>query len=67
MSAGNGNPGGQAGAPWKPAGEQRFHVQSASVEPLLQRLEAVQKSGEWAKKEMEADAPAARDAEGGGA
>lgn len=39
------NPGWRAGASGRSAGEHRFHVQSATAEPLLQRLEAVQKSG----------------------
>lgn len=39
------NPGGQAGASGRSADERRFHVQSATAEPLLQRLEAVHKSG----------------------
>ncbi len=39
------NPGCWAGASGKSAGERRFHVQHASPEPLLQRLDAVQKSG----------------------
>lgn len=39
------SPSGRAGASGIPAGERRFHVQSATAEPLLQRLDAVQKSG----------------------
>lgn len=39
------NPGWRAGASWKSAGERRFHVDHATAEPLLQRLEGVQKSG----------------------
>lgn len=39
------NPGGRAGASGSSADERRFHVQSATAEPLLQRLEGVQKSG----------------------
>lgn len=44
MSLQKQNPGWRAGA-GKSAGEQRFHVQSATAEPLLQRLDGVQKSG----------------------
>lgn len=39
------NPGWRAGASGTLAGERRFHVQSATAEPLLQRLEGLQKSG----------------------
>ena len=39
------NPGWRAGASGMLAGGQTFHVQSATAEPLLQRLERVQKSG----------------------
>lgn len=39
------NPGWRAGASGTLAGERRFHVQSATAEPLLQRLEGVQKAG----------------------
>ena len=39
------NPGGRAGASGSLPGRQSFHVQSATAEPLLQRLEGVQKSG----------------------
>lgn len=39
------NPGWRAGASGTSAWEQRFHVQSATAEPLLQRLDGVQKSG----------------------
>lgn len=45
------NPGWRAGASWKSAGERRFHVDHATAEPLLQRLEGVQKSGNgWRAK-----------------
>lgn len=44
------NPAGGRGS-GKSASEQRFHVQHASAEPLLQRLEGVQKSGNgWRAK-----------------
>lgn len=39
------NPGWRAGASGNSPGGQSFHVQSATAEPLLQRLERVQKSG----------------------
>ena len=39
------NPGEQAGASRTFASGQRFHVQNATAEPLLQRLEGLQKSG----------------------
>lgn len=39
------NPGWRAGAFGKSAGERKFHVQYATAEPLLQRLDGVQKSG----------------------
>lgn len=39
------SPGGLAGACGKSAGERRFHVQSTTAAPLLQRLDGVQKSG----------------------
>lgn len=39
------NPGWRAGASGMSAGGRRFHAQNASAEPLLQRLEGVQKSG----------------------
>lgn len=39
------NPGWRAGASRTFASGHRFHVESATAEPLLQRLEAVQKSG----------------------
>lgn len=39
------NPGWRAGASGKSASERSFHVHHASAEPLLQRLEGVQKSG----------------------
>jgi len=39
------NPGWRAGASGMSAGGQTFHVQSATAEPLLQRLERVQKAG----------------------
>lgn len=38
------NPG-RAGASWKSAGERRFHLNHANAEPLLQRVEGVQKGG----------------------
>ncbi len=36
---------GGRGASGRSAGEQKFHVQSATAEPLLQRLEGVRQSG----------------------
>lgn len=39
------NPGEQAGASRTFASGHRFHVQNATAEPLLQRLEGLQKSG----------------------
>lgn len=39
------NPGWRAGAPGSASGRQSFHVQNATAEPLLQRLEGVQKAG----------------------
>lgn len=33
------------GASWNASGRRHFHVQNATAEPLLQRLEGVQKSG----------------------
>ena len=39
------NPGWRAGASGSSPGRQIFHVQSATAEPLLQRLERVQKAG----------------------
>ncbi|KAF1690192.1 DNA primase [Pseudoxanthomonas taiwanensis] len=45
------NPGWRAGASGTFASGQRFHVDHASAEPLLQRLEGVQKSGNgWRAK-----------------
>ena len=39
------NPGWRAGASGRSTGERTFHVQNATAETLLQRLESVQKSG----------------------
>lgn len=39
------NPGWRAGASGASTGRQTFHVQSATAEPLLQRLDAIQQSG----------------------
>ena len=45
------NPGWRAGASGTSTGRRTFHVQSATAEPLLQRLEGVQKSGNgWRAK-----------------
>lgn len=45
------SPGGQAGASWNTAAERGFHVDHATAEPLLQRLEGVQRSGNgWRAK-----------------
>lgn len=45
------NPGWRAGASRTFASGQRFHVDHATAEPLLQRLEGVQKSGSgWRAK-----------------
>lgn len=44
MTPANKETGCQAGSGMS-AGERRFHVQSATAEPLLQRLDGVQKSG----------------------
>jgi hypothetical protein len=45
FDAQNKSPGNRAGASGKRFGGQQFHVQNASAEPLLQRLDGVQKSG----------------------
>lgn len=45
MQPENRNPGWRAGASGMSAGERRFHVQNATAEPLLQRLDGVMKSG----------------------
>lgn len=39
------NPGWRAGASGSVSGRQSFHVQNATAEPLLQRLDGVQKAG----------------------
>lgn len=39
------DPGGKAGVPGISAAEPRFHLQTATAEPLLQRLDGVQRQG----------------------